>query len=135
MIRKILALIAGLITFFVVTSLVQVLNGFIFGMMDANSLGDVEKMKAFVASMSPWAFVGLLLSYVIGSVAAGVVMRIISRSNSIVPPMAVGVIGTVSWIYNVTNIPHPMWVMVTGFFCYVPFVLLGHRLMSGRTTD
>ena len=133
MIRKIAALIAGLITSFIVVSLVQVLNGLIFGMMDPNSLGDIEKMRAFVAGMSAGAFIGLLLSYVLGSVAAGVVMRFISRSSSIVLPMAVGVVGTVTWIYNVTNIPHPTWVMIAGFFCFVPFVLLGHRLASGAT--
>ena len=130
MARKILALVAGVITFWVVVTLVHLISGLIFGMPSFETMSSPEKMKAFVAAMSVGAFIGLLLAYIIGSFASGFVMRKISQWDSLVLPLIVGLLGTAGWIYNVAQIPHPMWVTVLGFLCYVPFAILGYR--SGK---
>jgi hypothetical protein len=131
MLRKLLAFIAGFITFGVVVTLIQLVSGLIFGMPSPETIGDQVKMAAFVAAMSTGGFVGLLLSYIIGSFVSGFVTRVISRWESLLLPILIGLIGTVAWTYNVTQIPHPMWVTVLGFFCYIPFAILGHRAAAG----
>jgi hypothetical protein len=135
MVRKVLGLLAGLVTFFVVTNLLQLLNGLIFGMPSPDVIGNMEKMKQFVAGMTAGGFVGLLLSYIVGSFAGGFVIRKISRWESILLPMIVGLLGTLAWTYNVTKIPHPMWVTILGFLCFIPFALLGHRAAASRSSS
>jgi ABC-type multidrug transport system permease subunit len=90
-------------------------------------MGNPEKMKAFVAEMSVGAFIALLLGYIIGSFASGFVMRKLSQWDSLVLPLIVGLLGTAGWFYTVVQIPHPMWVIVLGFLCYIPFAILGYR--------
>jgi hypothetical protein len=131
MVRKILALIAGFITFGVVVTLIQLINGLIFGMPTPDVIGNPEKMAAFVAAMPMGGFIGLLVSYGVGSFASGFVMRVISKWGSLVLPIVIGLLGTTAWVYNVAQIPHPMWVTILGLFCYVPFAILGHRA-AGR---
>ena len=127
MVRKILAVIAGLITFYVVVSGVQMLNGIIFGAPPPETMTDPAAMSAYVAGLPTAAFIVLLLGYVLGSFVAGFVMRKISHWDSLVLPLIVGVLGTVGWIANLAMVPHPIWVAVVGFFCYIPFAILGHR--------
>ena len=127
MVRKILAFIAGLITFWIIATLIHLISGLIFGLPAPDVIGNAEKMAAYVAAMPLGAFVGLLLSYIIGSFVSGLVMRIISRWDSLVLPIAIGLIGTAAWAFNVMQIPHPTWVTVLGFFCYIPFAIIGYR--------
>ena len=130
MVRKLLALIAGLLTFWIVATLIQLASGFIFGMPNPDILGNAEKMTAYVAQMPVGAFIALLLSYVLSSFASGYVARTISRSDSLIIPIVIGVLETIPWAYTITQIPHPTWVVVLGFICYIPFTLLGHRVAS-----
>ena len=127
MVRKILALVAGVITFWVVVTLVQLVTGLLFGMPDAETMGSPEKMKVFVMGMSVGGFIGLLLGYIIGSFASGFVMRKLSQWDSLVLPLIVGLLGTAGWAYTIVQIPHPMWVTILGFLCYIPFAILGYR--------
>lgn len=127
MVRKVLALLAGVVMFFVVTMMVQLIGGFMFGMPGPDIIGNVEKMAEYVERMPLGAFVFLLLSYITGSFSAGFVMRIISRWDSLLLPIIVGTFGTIGWIFNIAQIRHPVWVTVIGFFCYIPFAIFGHR--------
>lgn len=130
MVRKILAFLAGLIIFMVVVTLIQLLSGLMFGMPNPEIIGHPEKMKEYVAGMPTGAFVGLLISYIVGSFTSGFVMRKIAQWDSLVLPLIIGLIGTIAWAYNVIQIPYPMWVTILGFLCYIPFTILGYR--SGK---
>lgn len=127
MVRKILAFIAGFLTFMILVVVIQVINGLIFGMPTQDTMNDPVRMQAFVSAMPIGAFVGLLVSYIVGSFGSGFVMRKISRWDSLVLPILIGLIGTLGWAYTITQIAHPIWVTVVGFLCYLPFTLLGHR--------
>lgn len=131
MVRKILALLAGLFIFFLVTTLIQFISGLMYGMPNPEIIGNIDRMNEYVAQMPAGAFTLLLLSYVVGSFASGFLMRMISRWDSLVLPLIVGTLGTVGWIFNIGQIQHPMWVVVIGFLCYIPFTILGHRAAAG----
>jgi len=131
MLRRVLAFIAGLITFAVIVTLVQLISGLIFGMPSPDTVGNSEKMARFVAAMSVGGFVGLLISYIVGSFVAGFAMRAISRSDSLILPSIIGLIGTIGWAYNTMQISHPTWVTILGYLCYVPFASLGYRAAAG----
>ena len=127
MLRKILVLIAGFVSFVVVVTVVQLINGLIFGMPKTETLNSPEAMQAYVTSMPVGAFIGLLVSYIVGSFSSGYLMRVISKWDSMLLPLVIGLIGTCGWAYTITQISHPIWVTIAGFLCYLPFTFLGYR--------
>lgn len=127
MAMKVIALVAGFVVFGILVMLIQYLNGMIFGAPGPEAASDPEALKAFVSSMSAGAFIGLLISYIVGSFAAGFVMRKIAKWDSLVLPLVIGGLGTIFWIMNLAVIPHPVWVAIVGFLCFIPFTVLGHR--------
>lgn len=127
MLRKILAFVVGFVTFGILVTLVQVTSGLIYGMPRPETMNDPELMKGFVAGLPMGAFILLLLSYIVGSFGSGFVMRKISKGDSQLLALAIGLIGTVAWAYTITQVPHPIWVSVLGFLTYIPFTLIGHR--------
>ncbi|MGQ0543355.1 MAG: hypothetical protein ACT4O9_16155 [Blastocatellia bacterium] len=128
MVRKILALLAGLVTFFVLVSIVQVISAGIYGMPSAEAMSNPELMSAFIASMPASAFILLAFAYILGSFGSGFVMQKIARWDSLVLPLIVGLLGTSAWAYNAFTYVHPTWMTVLGFFCFIPFALIGYRL-------
>ncbi len=127
MARKILALLAGFVTFFVLVTIIQVIGAAIYGIPSPEVMSDREKMSAFVAGMPTTAFVLLAFGYVLGSFGSGFVMRKIAQWNSVVLPLCIGLLGTAAWGYNSCMYVHPTWMVILGFFCFVPFNLLGYR--------
>jgi len=127
MVRKILALIAGFLTFIIVVTIVQVINGLIFGMPKPETLNSPEAMQAYVSSMPTGSFLGLLVSYIVGSFSSGYLMKVISKWDSMLLPLVMGLIGTCGWAYTITQISHPIWVTIAGFLSYLPFTFLGYR--------
>lgn len=131
MIRKILAVIAGIIAAVIIFMIFQSIGGAIFGgpqMPEGGGMPDPAVMAAYMASLPAGAFVLLALGYIVGSFAGGFVARKISQTDSLVVPVVVGVVLTLAWIMNISMVPHPVVMAVIGFFCYIPFTILGHRV-------
>jgi hypothetical protein len=72
----------------------------------------------------------LAFGYALGYLVGGYLTRKIAKWNSIVLPSILGILGTIGWTLNISNIPHPTWMIVLGYLCFIPLALLGHRLAS-----
>jgi hypothetical protein len=129
MVRKILALLAGFVAANAIIIVAQLVGGLIYGMPRIER-GDTAALAAHVASMPTSALLLVAFGYALGYLVAGYLMRKISRWNSIVLPLILGILGTVGWTLNIMNIPHPTWMIALGYLCFIPFALLGHRLAS-----
>ena len=129
MVRKIIAVLAGFVTANLIIILVQLVGGLIYGMPKIEGR-DTPALAAYVASMPTAAKLLVLFGYALGYVVAGYLMRKISKSNWIVLPGILGLLGTIGWTLNLAQIPHPIWMAVVGYLCFSPFTLLGHVLAS-----
>jgi hypothetical protein len=127
MVRKIIGGVIGLVTFFILASIIQTVNGLVYGAPPPETMTDLAAMSNYVAGLPAGAFTVLLAGYIVGSYAGGLVARVISKWDSLLIPIVIGALGTIGWIANVAVIPHPLWVIVVGMFCFIPFTLLGHR--------
>lgn len=131
MARNILAVIAGIVAAFLVFMIMQAIGGAIYGkpqIPEGGGMPDPAVLAAYIQGLPAGAFVLLALGYVIGSFAGGFVAGKVSRSDSLVVPVIIGVVLTFGWIINIAMLPHPMLMIVLGFFCYIPFTILGHRI-------
>jgi len=128
MARKILAFFVGLVTFLILYTVVSGVSIAIHGTPDMEKLNDPQYMAQYISTLPTTAFIMLAAAYMLGSLGAGFVMQKISRWDSLILPLTVGVIGTVLWAYNAFAYPHPVWMTVLGFFCFIPFTIAGHRM-------
>lgn len=133
MVRRILALLAGFIAANVIIILTQLIGGLIYGMPKIEP-GDTGAIAAYVASMPMSAMLLVAAGYAIGYFTAGFVTRKISKWNSILLPGILGILGTIGWTLNISKIPHPLWMIVLGYLCFIPFVFLGHWV-AGSSGD
>src|SRR5688500_13573937 len=127
MLRKILALLVGIIVANVIITLMHLVNGLIYGMPKIES-GDSAAIATYVASLPTLALLVVAFGYALGYFVAGFAMRKVSRWHSSVLPVVLGVLGTLGWVLNLMNIPHPIWMTLLGFFCFIPFALVGHYI-------
>mgnify|MGYP003389963385 CR=1 FL=1 len=127
MLIKIVALIVGFFTFVIVVSIIQLIGGMVFSAPTAEMMADPASMAEFVSKMPIGAFIMLLLGYAIGSFASGFLMRTISKWDSLILPIVISALGMLGWILTIFAIPHPTWVTIVGFLCFVPFTILGHK--------
>ena len=129
MVRKILALLAGFITANLIIIVVQFIGGLIYGMPKIKP-GDTAAIAAYVAGLPATAMLLVALGYALGYFVAGFLMRKISRWDSLVLPVILGILGTIGWTLNIANIPHPTWMIILGYLCFIPFALIGHWVAS-----
>ncbi len=127
MIRKILAGIAGIIVFVGLVSTFEYVNGLIFGAPNVEARNDLEALQQFIAQMPVGAGILLLVGYAVGSFVSGFVMAKIARWDSLVLPLVLGILGTLGWILNTIALPHPLWIKILGYLCFIPFALIGYR--------
>ncbi len=127
MLRKILAGIAGIFIANATFIVVQSLSGRIFGMPGDLDMNDPTAMARYVESLPASAFVLVLAGYALGCYLGGFAMFKIAKWDSLILPLVLGVMGTIGWTLNVSVIPQPTWMVIAGFFCFIPFALLGYR--------
>ncbi len=125
MLRKILAGIAGVFISNATFILVQSLSGRIFGMPTDPT--DPVAMSEYFTGLPATAFLIVLAGYALGSYLGGFAMNKIAKWDSLILPLVLGIMGTLAWAVNITVIPQPTWMVIAGFFCFIPFALLGYR--------
>lgn len=90
---------------------------------------DTQAIAELMSQMPLGAFLWLLLGYVVGSLAGGLIATYVSGRQNFVPPIVVGILLTAGGIVTLVSIPHPMWFVIVSSFCYVPFAWFGYLLM------
>ena len=130
MVLKLLAGIAGIVVFVALVTLFEYVNGLIFGAPSIQAQSDLQALQQFIAQMPVGAGILLLVGYAVGSFAGGFVMAKIARWDSLVLPLVLGILGTIGWILNTIALPHPLWIKILGYLCFIPFALIGYK--SGK---
>ncbi len=90
-------------------------------------MADPARMAGFVSKMPIGAFVILMVGYFVGSFESGFVKRMISKWDSLILPIAIGLLGMFGWIVTISSSRHPQWITIVGFICFLPFTILGHK--------
>ena len=128
--RNGLGFIAGIVVSFLVISLIQYLNHFIFpppAGLDPNNPDDVA---AIVAQAPFLAMLGVEISYAAGSFLGGATIGKIASRRPVVLALGLGALLTVGNIVNLATIPHPLWMAILTTITFVPLTWLGARLTA-----
>jgi len=96
---------------------------------------DVDSLAKAIKEMPDKAFVLLLINYIVCSFLAGMISTLVGRRTSLRPALVVGIVLTLAGLYNVINLPHPLWFSVLNLLVYLPFVYLGYLIVRKKEVN
>ena len=128
--RRIAACAAGLAAGVVLIMAVQALSARLYPPPPGLDLTDRAALADLVRQMPVGALLMVELSYAVGSLAAGMAVRMASRDRPYVLAAIVGTFLTVAGFVNLAAIPHPVWFAVVTTATYVPCAVLGARVAA-----
>jgi hypothetical protein len=132
--RPILAVVAGVVTAFIVISLVEAAAHAVFAPAHIPDLSTPEAMAAYVASMPIGAFLSVFAGWALGAFAGGVVAALVARTK---PFLFAGIIGAVvlaGAVVNMVMIPHPPWFVAGSLVALAAVTWLAGQVVQRRHT-
>jgi MFS family permease len=133
MIRKILAVIAGLVVANVLLTGLEMACMKVFPLPPGTDFSNPEAVRAAVAHMPLSAMVWVLAAQVIGTFAGALVAARIGRTAQVKLALIVGVVETIGATANMLTIPHPAWFWIASLLLLVPASLFAGCLGSIKT--
>ena len=130
--KRILPVLAGIFSGWVVIAVFDALNHQIYPSPDRLDYTDKDAILAFIESLPTGAFVLLLIGWMVGAFAGGLVGGLVNKEAWRNTGIIVGVILALSSIINMTLIPHPTWLMVAASRGYVPMAYAGSKIISRK---
>lgn len=131
-VRNSLAVVGGLAAGSVVIMLVQALNGVLFPPPPGFDPADPEQLAELMRQIPLGALLMVELSYVLGSLCAGMVVAKVGASRQMLLAFIVAIVLTLGGVANLVMIPHPLWFAIVSTLSYVPMALLGAYLLAPR---
>lgn len=126
MVRKILAVVVGVVVGAAVVWAVQLVGHRLVPLPPGMDPTDMESVRAHMAEIPAAAFGFVLLGYVLGALVGGYTAARIGRAKG--PALVVGAILLVFGLMNVVLIPHPLWFTVATVVVFLPAAWLGGKL-------
>lgn len=127
MLRKILAIPAGLVAGGIGIFLIQMLGHKLFPLPEGMNPNDMEAMKTYVASAPFMALFFVILSYALGALLSGFASTFVAGDHKKVYAVVCGIIFLLQSIYMMYSLPTPIWFWILGILVWA-LVLLGYRL-------
>ena len=131
MLRKILAILAGLIFGGISVGIVQTIGHYFYPMPEGMKSDDMVAMKNYVEKAPFMALFFVIISYVGGAVISGFVSTKIANDGKIKYAIICGVIFLIQSIYMMSVLPTPVWFWVLGIVSWI-LVLVGYKLALNK---
>lgn len=126
MLKRTLAIFAGMFASFVVISLLELAAAALFPIPQNIDFTDKEAVRQLMSNMPTGAMLFVLLGYAMGSFTGGVVTTLVSGRKQVQGAIAIGVLLVLGQIANILQMPgQPMWMIIASFLIYIPFAYAG----------
>ena len=127
MLRKILAVAAGIIATSIAVGLVQQLGHYLYPLPAGADPNNPEVIKEYVEKDPFMAVFFVILSYAAGALTGGFVATKIANDGKKIYAIIIGVLFLFVSIYMMITIPSPIWFWILGIAVW-GLVLVGYRL-------
>ena len=125
--RKILAVIAGIIVCSIVVGLVQQLGHYLYPLPEGSDPNNPEAIKQYVETAPFMAIFFVIISYAVGAFSGGFISTIIAGDEKKIYAIIIGILFLATSIYMMTIIPSPIWFWILGILVWI-LVLAGWKL-------
>lgn len=128
--RNILAAFGGLASAILIFMVFELTSSTIYPTPPGFDYNDAEAMQKYVETLPIGALLLVLMGYITGSFVCGIVLAKLARNEKRILPLIAGAILTLAGFSNVMNIKHSLWFRVLVLVVFIPFVLLGYRVIK-----
>lgn len=125
--KRILAVLAGLITGMIVIGLVEYISHQIYPPPADFDYTNKEALAELMKNIPVGALIIVIIAWAAGSFAGGFVASKIGREKGITLGLIVGAILMLAGIINMLMIPHPIAFWIGGLTVYLPFSYWGAK--------
>lgn len=133
MVRKIIAIAAGLAVAVITVMLIQKLGHHLYPPPEGMDPADQEFMKDYVASL-PWGpLTFVIASYVFATLLGGWVAAAAAGERPVIFAGIIALLILAGAVSTMVMIPHPTWFMATSVVGIVLAAVIAARLASART--
>lgn len=127
--KKIIAVLVGLLATFIVVSIGTIASVNFFGNIELFS-PDVSGAKEMVRSLSTVGLIMVIVSHALGSLVGGATLGMIMKQETMNMGLTLGAVMTILGLVNMTVIPtYPDWFYLD-FVVFIPFSMIGANLTS-----
>jgi hypothetical protein len=127
--RNILATFGGLASAILIFIVFELIGSTVYPTPVGFDYNDPAAMQSFVDTLPFGALMLVLAGYITGSFVCGFVLAKFARNERKILPLIAGAILTLAGFANVMNIKHSLWFSVLVLVVFIPFVLLGYKLV------
>lgn len=131
MLKKIMAVIAGIIVGSICVWAVETVNHLIYPYPEGMKPGDMEGFKNYIEALPFLGKFMVIIGYALGALVSGFIATKISKDGKPTAALICGIIFLVFTIYNMTVLPTPIWFWVLGILVWT-LVLAGYKLALNK---
>jgi hypothetical protein len=126
MLRNIISVIIGLITAIITFVIAEYINHALYPF--PQDIKTQNALQEYMLQLPLGYWLIILAGWFTGSLLSGILIQKISKSSNIYLSLIAGIVLTLSSIYNLFALPHPLWFSVLAVILFIPTVLLGNKL-------
>lgn len=131
MLRKILAVPAGLFFGVLCISAIEKLGHYLFPRPEGMKADDMEALKQYVETAPLMALMFVIIGYAVGAFIAGFSSTKIARDGKKIYAVICGAIFLLQGIYMMYILPTPIWFWILGIAVW-GLVLVGYKLALNK---
>ena len=131
MLKKILAVFAGVIVASICIWAVETLNHIMYPYPEGMKPNDMEGFKSYVETLPFLGRFMVIVGYAVGALVSGFIATKVSKDGKPTAALICGIIFLVFTIYNMTVLPTPIWFWVLGILVWT-LVLAGYKLALNK---
>jgi Na+/alanine symporter len=133
MLKKVLAIITGVITGFVVVFIGDAVTGRLYPPTPGLNFTDKASLDAFVAGIPSYVLIIMIVFWLFSSFLGGMVAARINRTEWKSTCLITASILMAAALLNLILIPHPMWMWLAALLGYIPAGYLGGLLIRPKS--
>lgn len=125
--RKVLAVLAGILTGMIAISLVQMLGHYLYPEPEGLDTNDLNQLAEYVKTAPFMALFFVVLSYAFGALSSGFVSTKIANDGKQIYAIICGIVFLIISIFMMSSLPTPIWFWILGILSWL-LIFVGWKL-------
>lgn len=135
-----IAVVLGVVAGMIVMMLLHMASTFVYPLPEgvdfmSQEPENQERLMEWFGTLPAGAFLLAIVAHGLGCMFGAAVATLISRRNSLLPAIVVGVFFTIAGIMNLSSVPHPFWFPFLDLPVYLILAVIAGMLMKRKHND
>ncbi len=133
--RRLLGVVAGLVTEYILVYLLEMLGHLIFPPPDGIGLMNREEIARIMDQIPLGGLISLVIAWFLGTLGAAFVATRVGKESTMTSAYIIGGFAIGFGLINFFAIPHPLWLIWTGLAAFVVGAYYGGKMALWRDPD